>query len=264
MKPKKSAVPPVRWSRGAIEEIEMVRVAPGSLDALTSSAVRGTNSDFDAGDKYIKLEQYGVRADVRIEVSAGSSTVLAAPLAMTMDITDIRNAVHQIALAACQMRESGSIGVQLQAGDGSLLQQFLSPVTNRRSDHWGGSLQNRARLLLMSLNAVREAVGDDFPIGLKLTVRDINDKSTWEKEVMAIVSMLNYAPLDMLELVHWDTEEVRPSGRLDHSAAVQPAHGGAIAISPVELSLQRRIEAVSDSCALRVVVTNGGRCQSRL
>jgi 2,4-dienoyl-CoA reductase-like NADH-dependent reductase (Old Yellow Enzyme family) len=62
--------------------------------------------------------------------------------------------------------------VQVHGAHGYLISSFLSPVTNRRTDAWGGSLENRARFLLETVRAVRAAVGADFPVALKLNSDD--------------------------------------------------------------------------------------------
>lgn len=74
--------------------------------------------------------------------------------------------------AAARARDYGADGVQLHAAHGYLASQFLSPLTNRRSDEWGGPLENRARFLRLVVRLVREAVGADFPLGIKLGASD--------------------------------------------------------------------------------------------
>jgi 2,4-dienoyl-CoA reductase-like NADH-dependent reductase (Old Yellow Enzyme family) len=74
--------------------------------------------------------------------------------------------------AARRTREAGFDGVHLHAGHGYLLSEFLSPLSNRRTDEWGGSLPNRQRFLLAVVREVRAAVGPDFPVTVKLGVRD--------------------------------------------------------------------------------------------
>src|ERR1700731_5333142 len=96
----------------------------------------------------------------------GSGFNFAKPRAMTE--AEIERAIGQFGFAARQVREAGFTGVMLHAAHGYLISQFLSPLTNRRPDKWGGSLENRARFLMAVLVVVREAVGDGFPIGIKL------------------------------------------------------------------------------------------------
>lgn len=85
---------------------------------------------------------------------------------------DISRVIEDFAKAAGIAHETGFDAIELHAGHGYLLSQFLSPFTNRRRDRWGGSLENRARLTLEVLRAMREAVGSDMPILVKINMRD--------------------------------------------------------------------------------------------
>jgi len=84
----------------------------------------------------------------------------------------IREIIKAFADSARKAREAGADGVQIHAAHGYLGSQFLSPLTNRRADEWGGTLENRAKFLCFVIRAVREAVGPDFPLGIKLGACD--------------------------------------------------------------------------------------------
>jgi len=82
---------------------------------------------------------------------------------------DIEELIQGHADAACRAREGGFDGVEIHSGYGGyLIAQFLSPYSNRREDEWGGSLENRMRLLTEILSRVRKAVGEDFVMGMQL------------------------------------------------------------------------------------------------
>jgi 2,4-dienoyl-CoA reductase-like NADH-dependent reductase (Old Yellow Enzyme family) len=98
-------------------------------------------------------------SSVEIEVPRGLGYTFAKPREMTE--ADIDHAIGQFAFAAEYAEGAGFTGVQLHAAHGYLISQFLSPLSNRRTDRWGGSLENRSRFLL----AIIDAVGSDFPIG---------------------------------------------------------------------------------------------------
>ncbi len=85
---------------------------------------------------------------------------------------DIAWLVERFADAADRAQRAGFDGVELHAGHGYILAEFLSPYTNQREDEYGGSLQNRARLLCEVLAAVRARVGADFPVWLRLDARE--------------------------------------------------------------------------------------------
>src|SRR3982074_3214666 len=84
-----------------------------------------------------------------------------------MKEVDIGHAIDQFAFAAKEVKDAGFTGLSIHAAHGYLFSQFLSPHSNRRTDRWGGSRENCARLLLEVIVAIRRAVGPQFPIGLK-------------------------------------------------------------------------------------------------
>ena len=85
---------------------------------------------------------------------------------------EILELIERFGVAAEIARETGFTGVQIHAAHGYLLSQFLSPRSNLRDDAWGGSLENRARMLMQVVARVRRGVGPDFPIGVKLNSAD--------------------------------------------------------------------------------------------
>jgi len=89
-----------------------------------------------------------------------------------LSITDIQELVAQFGEGACRAREYGFDAVQLHASHGYLINQFLSPLTNRRNDAYGGTIENRCRFLLEACRSVRGAVGKDFPLLVKLNGDD--------------------------------------------------------------------------------------------
>ncbi|MFI5315377.1 MAG: NADH:flavin oxidoreductase [Myxococcota bacterium] len=104
------------------------------------------------------VNQYGI--------SAGK------PFGLAMRARDLERVVEDFGRAAGLAREAGFDAVELHLGHGYLLSQFLSPATNRRTDAWGGSLENRARLSIAVLRRVREVLGRGTPILCKTNLRD--------------------------------------------------------------------------------------------
>jgi 2,4-dienoyl-CoA reductase-like NADH-dependent reductase (Old Yellow Enzyme family) len=84
----------------------------------------------------------------------------------------IREVIDAFGAAAARVKASGFDGVHVHAGHGYLISEFLSPLSNRRTDEWGGSLENRQRFGLEVYRAMRAAVGPDFPISWKLGMHD--------------------------------------------------------------------------------------------
>lgn len=104
------------------------------------------------------------------------------------------------AAAALRARQAGFDGVQIHAAHGYLLSQSLSPAFNCRNDQYGGLLENRARLLLETLSAVRDAVGSDYPILVKLNCADFLDGGLTVEEALQIGLMLQNAGIDAVEV----------------------------------------------------------------
>ncbi|WEK42041.1 MAG: FAD-dependent oxidoreductase [Candidatus Sphingomonas colombiensis] len=93
-----------------------------------------------------------------------------------MTVEDIRLVTGQFAAAADRAKRAGFDGVEIHGGHGYLLSSFISPKSNRRTDEYGGPLENRVRFLLEVIRAMRESVGPDFPIWCKLDSREIGKK----------------------------------------------------------------------------------------
>lgn len=81
---------------------------------------------------------------------------------------DIDRVVAQFGAAAARAKRAGFDAIELHAGHGYLISSFISPKTNTRTDEYGGSLENRTRLLMRVIAAIRENVGADFPLWVKL------------------------------------------------------------------------------------------------
>ncbi|MGE3797996.1 MAG: NADH:flavin oxidoreductase [Thermomicrobiales bacterium] len=94
---------------------------------------------------------------------------------MTLD--DIEQVKRSFAAAARRVREAGLDGVEIHGANGYLFTQFLSSAINDRDDDYGGSLENRARLLLETVRSIRSEVGDDFHLQVKISAVEHNNAS---------------------------------------------------------------------------------------
>lgn len=124
----------------------------------------------------------------------------------------IQSVIERFVHAATVAREAGFDGVQVHGAHGYLLSEFLSPVTNRRSGDYGGSLENRARLLLEVVRAVRAAVGPDFAVGVKLNSADFQKGGFSNAECLQVVRWLNDCNIDLLEISGGSYEQPRLLG----------------------------------------------------
>ncbi len=85
---------------------------------------------------------------------------------------EILNMIEAFTKAAVRARKAGFDGVQLHCAHGFLLSNFISPYTNRRTDHWGGSVENRARIVTEITRCIKERAGADFPVLVKMNATD--------------------------------------------------------------------------------------------
>lgn len=146
----------------------------------------------------VNLGQQAV-APSAVALDMGSaSRMFATPRELTE--SDIQELIQRFVTSATRAQQAGFDGVQIHAAHGYLLSQFLSPLTNRRSDRWGGSLANRASLLLEIVTAVRAAVGPDFGVGVKINSADFQRGGFDIDDARWVVEQLNQLPVDLIEL----------------------------------------------------------------
>ncbi len=120
------------------------------------------------------------------------------PVALEKD--EISEIVRRFAQCAVAVRNAGFTGVQIHAAHGYLLSQFLSPRSNQRSDEYGGSLENRARVLMDTVEAVRTAVGPQFPVSVKLNSADFQKGGFDFDDSLQVVAWLEKAGVDLIEI----------------------------------------------------------------
>ena len=120
------------------------------------------------------------------------------PIALT--VAEIQDIVARFAICARACKDAGFTGVQVHAAHGYLLSQFLSPRSNLREDQYGGSLENRARALIEVITAIRQAVGPEFPICVKLNSADFQKGGFAFEDSLVVAKWLEEASVDMLEI----------------------------------------------------------------
>ena len=125
---------------------------------------------------------------------------------------EILDVIERFAHTAAIAKQTGFTGVQIHGAHGYLISEFLSPDVNTRTDQWGGSLENRARLLLEVVRAVRAAVGDDFPVSLKLNSADFQRGGFSPEDGITVAKWLNDEKLDLLEVSGGTYEQPRLVG----------------------------------------------------
>lgn len=190
----------------------------GGLEGLKRMAAAGTRS---GNHLWMQISHPGrqcTRMSSNHPVSASSVKMkgmlglMAAPRAL--EPGEIRDVIRRFGRVAKTAKDSGFTGVQLHSAHGYLSSQFLSPYTNRRTDEWGGSLENRARFLLECYRAMRDAVGSDFPIGAKLNSSDFQKGGFTNEESARVARWLCDEGLDLLEISGGTYEQMALFGRL--------------------------------------------------
>lgn len=117
-----------------------------------------------------------------------------------LSVDEIGGMVQTFAEAAKRLKTAGFDGVEIHSAHGFLLNQFYSPLTNQRRDEYGGTVQNRLRIHLQVIEAVRSAVGQDFAISLRLGASDYMPGGTTIDDSLIAARELEKAGVDLLSI----------------------------------------------------------------
>ncbi|MEU1281747.1 NADH:flavin oxidoreductase/NADH oxidase family protein [Streptomyces sp. NPDC005805] len=149
-------------------------------------------------------------SDVGVSLGKHSSR-FGRPTAMTP--RQIEDTVTRYAVTARRAEEADFDGVEIHAAHGYLLSQFLSPLVNTRTDQWGGSLENRARMLLDIVRAVRAEVSPAFAVAVKLNSADFQRGGFDADDARRVIGMLEPLGVDLVELSGGSYESPAMTGR---------------------------------------------------
>ncbi|MFX1465570.1 MAG: NADH:flavin oxidoreductase [Promethearchaeota archaeon] len=122
------------------------------------------------------------------------------PICREMTKDDIREIVIAFGQAAARAKKAGFDGVQFHAAHGYGLSQWLSPFFNKRTDEYGGPLENRARIVLETYQSIRDAVGEQFPVLTKINATDMLDGGISTNDMLQVATMLEEAGIDAIEM----------------------------------------------------------------
>ena len=174
-------------------------------DELTGGLKKITEAVHEAGGKIaVQLAHAGCTAASSLSkippfVVSDFPGLMSSPR-KEMSLSDIQNTVTAFGQAARRAKEAGFDGIQLHSAHGYLLNQFLSPAFNRRTDPYGGDLPNRVRIHLDIIQAVRKVVGKDFPVLVKLNSQDFIENGLTLQDSLAAAMLLESAGVDAVEL----------------------------------------------------------------
>jgi 2,4-dienoyl-CoA reductase (NADPH2) len=170
----------------ALHDVErgVPMVVPSVPPPLRPDALSMMMSGEEIGSAMSAYASPGARADYR---------------AATED--DIAIVIEQFADAADRCRRSGFDGVELHAGHGYLLDEFLTPALNVRDDRWGGDVEGRARLLCETIRAIRDRVGDQYPVWARINAFEAHkDGGEIFDEQVRVMTMAVAAGLDAVHV----------------------------------------------------------------
>jgi 2,4-dienoyl-CoA reductase-like NADH-dependent reductase (Old Yellow Enzyme family) len=177
------------------------------------------------------------------------------PVALSTE--EIEVLPERFAVAAAAVQEAGFGGAQVHAAHGYLLSEFLSPRSNQREDDYGGSLENRARLLLDIVHAIRLAAGPDFAISVKLNSADFQQGGFAFEDSVQVARWLEATGVDLIEISGGTYEQPRLLG----VEGLEPAEEQTVAASTqareayfVDFAL-----AMRESLQVPLMVTGGFR-----
>ena len=164
-----------------------------------ASAVHARN-----GRIIVQLAHAGCQAATQLSgLPAVGPSVLGgqeAPVCREMSADEITEVIAAFAAGALRAKKAGFDGVQIHAAHGYLLTQFLSPYFNKRQDAYGGSIENRARIVLEVLRSIRQATGKTFPILIKMNSEDFLEGGFSRQDMLDVSQMLESEGIDAIEL----------------------------------------------------------------
>ena len=186
---------------------ESGRAAEGQLSIASEESIgehrRLTDAIHEGGSlAFIQLNHAGSNG-VGESVSASGVNIPVKKLTKrprALDVGEIRELEALFAAAAERAVKAGYDAVELHCAHGYLLNQFYSPLTNKRSDDYGGALENRLRFTLETLACVRRAIGEEIPIAVRLGGADYLPGGSKEEDAVAACRLLEAAGVDLIDL----------------------------------------------------------------
>jgi 2,4-dienoyl-CoA reductase-like NADH-dependent reductase (Old Yellow Enzyme family) len=182
------------------------------------------------------------------------------PVALTEN--EILNLISRFGQAAKACKDNGFTGVQIHAAHGYLISQFLSPRSNQRNDRWGGSLENRARFLMFTVNTVRQLVGVEFPMSVKLNSADFQRGGFAFEDSLQVARWLQDAGIDLIEISGGTYEQPKLLG-IEGLEAAEPQ-----AVAETTLAREAYFvdfaKAMKNELTIPLMVTGGFRSASAM
>lgn len=175
---------------------------------------------------------------------------------------EILDVIDRFATTASELCRAGFDGVQVHSAHGYLLSEFLNPLVNQRDDRWGGSLENRARLLLETVRAVRDAIGPDKALSIKLNSSDFQKGGFSFEDCQQVIGLLHGEGVDLLEISGGNYEQPRMMGM----EGLEPVFEGDVRDSTRtrEAYFMAYAEKVLETARMPIMVTGGFRTRAAM
>ena len=203
-----------RWAEGgaALSVIGEVQVIPGypekpgnlvlmpdaDLPAMQELAKRGSTK---GAHIWPQLGHAGALAHAPVSTPKGPSPLDVEGLKCDgMSLDEINELPHSYAQAAALAKEAGFGGVLIHAGHGFLFSQFLSPLFNHRTDAYGGIVEGRFRIIGKVIDAVRQAVGVSYPVGIRINSTDKLKGGLTQEDALEVVRLLDETSVDLIDI----------------------------------------------------------------
>jgi 2,4-dienoyl-CoA reductase-like NADH-dependent reductase (Old Yellow Enzyme family) len=126
-----------------------------------------------------------------------------------MTVAEIKDVVEKFVQTSRRVKEAGFDAVQFHGAHGNLINNFMSPFTNRRTDEYGGSIENRARFTVEIADRTRQLVGPDFPIMIKMNFNDFFNGGLEPDDAIGIAEIIAQGEIDCIEVSGGTLSETR-------------------------------------------------------
>ena len=170
------------------------------------------------GVSSVQLHHGGMRAGFNLPGYAVGPTANAAYASRGLTQAEVGQLRDDFVSAALRAQKAGFDGAEVHAAFGWILSQFLSPTLNNRHDSYGGSLENRARLIFEIIDGIRDACRSDFQIGLRLSLERYGMR--FEDVLYVAQRALQEGKIDYLDLAPWDIDKVMEEGEFAGQRAI--------------------------------------------
>lgn len=203
-----------RWAEGGVS-VAIIGEVQGSPNYAEKPGNLVLNNASDI-EHFKALSQRGSQNGTQLWLQLGHAGALAyaptstpkGPTALDLPglqceeltVDEINQVPLEFASTAKLAKQAGFGGVQVHAAHGFLLSQFLSPLFNQRNDQFGGTIANRMKLLLMTIETIRKSVGPDFPIAVKLNSSDQLEGGLNEDDALEVVRALDQSSVDLIDI----------------------------------------------------------------